>query len=151
MKPIPVICKLSKEAAPELAEIDAVSNTPPWNTALFESEFDNQHAVVLGARLNGQLIGFVVLHQVADEAHIVNFAVRPAERGQGVGRSILKSVIDKLFSEAVSRLTLEVRRSNQVAQALYRQFGFVECGVRPKYYADNKEDALLMGVQVISK
>lgn len=144
-----IICKLSKVAALELEQIDFDCNRPPWSARLFESEFDHAHSRVYGARLAGDLVGFLVVHAIAGEAHIITFGVRNASRNQGVGRALVTQVLRDLYAEGVESVTLEVRRSNQIAQMLYASLGFVERGTRAKYYTDNQEDAIVLRLQLI--
>jgi ribosomal-protein-alanine acetyltransferase len=132
---------------------------PLWNLRLFESELALLHSVSLGLTVKGtcenecdfceELIGFLVLHLVAGQGHIMNLAVTPKLQQQGAGSTLLKNalvLLDKLGAEEV---TLEMRRSNTAAQNLYRKFGFKEVGVRLRYYsnlgetADMAEDAIL--------
>jgi ribosomal-protein-alanine N-acetyltransferase len=81
---------------------------------------------------------------IFDEAHITNVAVEKALRGQGLGRAIMAALIQYAANMGAAYMTLEVRRSNTVAQALYNSMGFVELAVRKRYYEDNGEDALLL-------
>jgi ribosomal-protein-alanine N-acetyltransferase len=81
---------------------------------------------------------------VLGEAHITNVAVRPEERGHKVGDLILRSLLAAAEERDCLRVTLEVRRTNVVAQNLYRKYGFVQHGVRRGYYTDNGEDAFIM-------
>jgi len=142
--PQPVFCRLSEAGLQDLVEIEAESNRPPWNAALFAREFTNRYSGIYGARFEGKLAGFLVCHSVLDEAHIVNFGVRVSMRGRGVGRTILENVLECLNQEGIRWVTLEVRRSNQVALKLYSSIGFIESGIREKYYSDNGEDGLLL-------
>jgi ribosomal-protein-alanine N-acetyltransferase len=151
----PVIVRLTpqkgdpfeRELARRLAEIDLVSNAPPWNEDLFLEEFRCEGVVrVYAARLRGSIVGFLVAHVVLDEAHIMNFGVDPIARGQGVGNEILSEFLLQSVEEGIRSITLEVRRSNDVAQHLYRKYGFVDVGVRARYYRDNQEDALILAL-----
>ena len=144
----PVVCRLSAAATPDLVEIEAHSNTPPWTERLFAQEFAHPFAQVFGARLRGQLVGFLVCHVVTDEAHIVNFAVRREHRGGGIGRALLEQVLTELDAGAVRWVTLEVRVGNGAARSLYESVGFVEAGIRERYYVDTGEDALLLRLSV---
>ena len=90
------------------------------------------------------LAGFLGTWQVIDEAHIVSVGVRTPYRGLGVGELLLISAIEQAIQHKADRVTLEVRVSNHVAQNLYLKYGFRERGVRKGYYADNREDALIM-------
>lgn len=144
----PVVCRLVPALAGEIAVIEAESNRPPWSEQLIAQEFTHEHARILGARLGGRLVGFLICHVIKDEAHIMNFGVSRDARGNGVGRSILTELLRELHTEAVRWVTLEVRRSNLVARKLYETVGFVEVGTRLKYYSDNGEDALVLRLNV---
>ena len=90
------------------------------------------------------LAGFLGVWQVIDEAHVVSVGVRTPYRGLGVGELLLIAAIEQAVRHNADRVTLEVRVSNNVAQNLYVKYGFRERGVRKGYYADNREDALIM-------
>ena len=81
---------------------------------------------------------------VLDEAHVCNVAVRPDCRGKGYGKRIFTALIDLAKANSMAMMTLEVRRSNTVAQNLYHACGMLDVGYRKRYYEDNKEDALIM-------
>jgi ribosomal-protein-alanine N-acetyltransferase len=144
----PVVCRLSKVAAPELALIERESNDPPWSEKQFAQECANDFAHVFGVRRDGLLAGFLVVHIAADEAHIVNVGVRAAMRRQGLARALLETVVRELHNRAVRWVTLEVRRTNLPAQELYLRLGFAEVGVRPRYYSNNGEDALILKLNI---
>lgn len=139
----PVVTRLESNASNELAQIDRECNTPPWSESMFLEEFNNQNSAIYGAKLEYDLVGFLVTNQVLDEAHILNVGVRRAFRGLGISRAILETVLAILRSKQLKAATLEVRRGNHVARALYRSFGFEEVGVRQRYYVDNHEDAII--------
>ena len=92
----------------------------------------------------GDIIGFAGVWVVIDEGHITNIAVRKDYRGQGIGRLLTAGLMQYAANLGVTYMTLEVRRSNETAQSLYRSLGFIQVGVRKKYYEDNGEDALFM-------
>ncbi len=96
------------------------------------------------ARENLAVCGYIGMWLIVDEGHITNLAVHPAYRRRGIGRLLLKSLIQAGKRYGLRRLTLEVRRSNLAAQKLYMEFGFTTVGVRSRYYLDNHEDALIM-------
>ena len=144
----PVIVRLSENSAADLARIELESNTPPWSAKLFAGEFEQKHSLVFGARAAGQLVGFLVVHFTWDEAHIVNFGILRSFRRQGVGRTLLDTVVCELNSRGVRWVTLEVRKSNVAAIGLYGSFGFSEVGLRERYYSDNQEDGLVMSLNI---
>lgn len=145
---VPVICRLSRASLDDLVEIEAQSNTPPWTKKLFDYEFDNEVGRIWGARLGGDLVGFLVAHFVLDEVHILNFGVRRSLRGQGIGRALISHVLRETFDESARWSTLEVRKSNRAARALYESLGFSEIAIREKYYSDDLEDAVVMGLNL---
>jgi [ribosomal protein S18]-alanine N-acetyltransferase len=144
VKRIPIIVKLYKESCQYLHAIELLSSTIPWSVRLFEDEFLTSYSRIYGARKHGRLSGFIVVHTLFNELHIVNFAVHPNMRNQGIGSALLKKVFDVAEEEGIARVTLEVRKSNEKANALYHSFGFQAVGSRPRYYADNGEDALIL-------
>jgi ribosomal-protein-alanine N-acetyltransferase len=97
-----------------------------------------------------KVLGFAGLWFMADEAHIANIAVRNEYRRRGVGELLLIAMIQLAIERKARFITLEVRASNQAAQALYRKYGLVEAGTRRGYYMDNKEDAVIMTADKIT-
>lgn len=95
------------------------------------------------------IVGYVGIWFMVDEAHIVAIAVREAYRGQGLGELLLSRAMDLAMSNQQEIVTLEVRRSNLVAQALYEKYRFLKVGVRRRYYSDNHEDAIIMSTPPI--
>lgn len=91
-----------------------------------------------------QLAGYAGLWLMVDEAHVTTIAVRPQFRGRGLGELLLVALAEIAYDINARWLTLEVRVSNSVAQALYRKYGFKPAGIRQRYYSDNQEDALIM-------
>jgi len=90
------------------------------------------------------VVGFVGVWLTLDEAHIVTIAVRESHRGRGIGELLLIAAIALATLNDREVVTLEVRASNQAAQALYEKYGFRKVGVRHRYYSDNHEDAVIM-------
>ena len=93
---------------------------------------------------NGGVLAYAGMWFVLDEAHVCNVAVRPDCRGKGYGKRIFTALIDLAKANSMAMMTLEVRRSNTVAQNLYHACGMLDVGYRKRYYEDNKEDALIM-------
>jgi ribosomal-protein-alanine N-acetyltransferase len=96
------------------------------------------------------VVGFAGLRVILGEAHLVSIATRDEYRGQGIGERLLISAIELATKLNASTITLEARVSNEVAQALYRKYGFREVGIRRAYYSDDGEDAVLMSADTIS-
>ena len=90
------------------------------------------------------MIGFAGIWLMVDEAHVTTFAVDPAWRRRGVGERLLLALLDVSVARRAREATLEVRLSNMAARRLYEKYGFRPVGIRPRYYSDNGEDALIM-------
>lgn len=96
---------------------------------------------------NGQgkaIVGYACWWEVTDECHITNVTVSPEARQRGVGKFLLTKIIEDARRRGAVRATLEVRISNEAALSLYEKFGFIAVAMRPKYYPDNGEDAMVM-------
>lgn len=146
----PVICRLSASASEQVARIESVCNRPPWPQELFESEFNHSYSYTHGARVGGELVGFLVCHFVLDEVHILNFGIAPKFRRKGIGRMLIRSVLMEFHERSARWATLEVRVSNQEAKGLYNQLGFQQIGTRAGYYTDDGEDALVLQLNLDS-
>ncbi len=137
---------------PAVLAVDRVSFPTPTTEQLFINELtDNQlaHYQVLVRDDDGEtIVGFAGFWLIAGEIHISTIAVEPAERGRGRGEWLRLNLLLLACALQPLLVTLEVRRSNTVAQALYAKYRFVEVGVRRRYYRDTKEDALLMTVDL---
>jgi len=135
---------------PAVQIIDRLSFPTPARAGLFEHELaqnDIAYYQVLGMGQDGrssQIIGFSGYWLIADEIHISTIATHPEWRGRGLGELQLLNLLFQAYAHPANMVTLEVRPSNHVAQALYRKYQFEEVGVRPRYYRDTGEDALLM-------
>ena len=126
-------------------EIEKLCFAIPWSRESFLQEVtENACARYLVVREDGVPIAYAGMWLVLGEAHITNIAVRPDRRGRGYGELVTRSLIQLAADTGMTWMTLEVRRSNTVAQSLYKKLGFVETGLRRRYYADNNEDALIM-------
>jgi ribosomal-protein-alanine N-acetyltransferase len=97
-----------------------------------------------GADERGLLVGYGGLWLMVDEAHVTSVAVRPEFRGRGLGLLLMLSLEEIALRLGARWVTLEVRVSNTVARNLYQKLGFREAGIRPRYYTDNNEDAVIM-------
>jgi len=130
----------------EVLDIEVLSFPTPWSRNAFLYELlDNERAVYYVVTNSfDKAIGYIGMWVIFDEGHITNLAVHPAYRHQGVAKFLLTNFIKAAREKNVKHLTLEVRRSNSIAQDLYQKMGFVHMGVRRKYYLDNNEDALIM-------
>ena len=131
--------------AQALALLDAICFSVPWPLAAFEREFSGEHnAFYIVAEAESEIIAYCGLWGILDEGHITNVAVHPAYRRQGLASMLVKSLMAASLELGLIRFTLEVRESNAGAIALYEGLGFKQAGRRKGYYADNKEDALIL-------
>jgi ribosomal-protein-alanine N-acetyltransferase len=130
---------------PTVHAIERASFFPPWPDEAYRNELlTNRLATYVVARLDDLVIGFGGLWIMVDEAHITTFAVDPAWRRRRVGERILVALLDVAMARRAREATLEVRLSNVAARRLYEKYGFRPVGIRPRYYSDNGEDALIM-------
>lgn len=117
----------------------------PWSRESFVNELtQTKCARYLVVQEGEEVVAYAGAWLVLEEGHITNIAVRGDERGKGYGRLVTKALLQYGANLGAEYMTLEVRRSNLVAQSLYKSLGFVPVGFRKRYYEDNGEDALLM-------
>jgi ribosomal-protein-alanine N-acetyltransferase len=138
---------MTVDDVPQVSAIDLASLTLPWPERSFQYEVtDNPASRCWVAESEGRLAAMLVLWIIVDEAHIATIATPPEFRRRGIARLLLAHALRSAAREGARKSFLEVRSGNQAAQALYREFGFVEDGRRPRYYKDNGEDAILMSM-----
>jgi [ribosomal protein S18]-alanine N-acetyltransferase len=121
--------------APELKE-----HKRPFPFSLLPRPFDR----TLDDDQLSVVVGYGGLWLMVDEAHVTSVAVRPEFRGRGLGELLMVCLLETAIGCGVRWVTLEVRMSNTTAQSLYRKLGFRQAGIRPRYYTDNNEDAVVM-------
>jgi [ribosomal protein S18]-alanine N-acetyltransferase len=125
--------------------IERRSFPTPWSKELFLSELRlSQARAFVATDAHDRVKGYVCFWLVADEAHILNLAVHPEQRKQGVAAQLLRYSLDYARKAGAGEATLEVRRSNYQAIGLYRNFQFEPRGIRRNYYSDTGEDAVIM-------
>jgi ribosomal-protein-alanine N-acetyltransferase len=130
---------------PAVHAIERSSFAVPWPDDAYRSELaTNRLASYIVARTDDEVVGFAGLWVMVDEAHVTTFAVEPRWRRRGVGERLLLALLDIAEARRAREATLEVRLSNVPARRLYEKFGFRPVGIRPRYYSDNGEDALIM-------
>jgi ribosomal-protein-alanine N-acetyltransferase len=127
---------------PQVIAIERRSFPSPWSLAMFVLELSKPSSICLAAVQEGRIVGFVICARYDEAFHVMDVAVDPGCRRAGVGSALLEAVIARAGEDA--NYTLEVRVSNAGAIALYERYGFRSVGKRPRYYADNGEDALIM-------
>lgn len=135
---------MTEDDLDQVLEISSISLKESWSHDSYSKELSNPLAKYLVAKVDTKIVGFAGVWVIIDEGHITNIAVHPNFREKGIGAVLLQSLIDHLKDWGCTSLTLEVRASNAAAKGLYNKFGFVEEGIRKKYYNDNEEDAIIM-------
>lgn len=133
-----------------LMEIEKLSFRTPWSRQVFLEEIERQWAYVdvIKQRGSSLVLGFANYWLVRDEVHLLNLAMHPEHRRGGIGTQLVDHVVAFARKTRCRYVTLEVRRSNIAAIGLYRKFGFQAVGVRPRYYLEDGEDALVMVLEL---
>ena len=131
---------------PRVMRIERASFSAPWSEDAIAAELDpsDPRRLPLVAELDGEIVGFALVWVIADELHLVSFAVDPVHRRRGIGQALLDAVLATPQAARANVMTLEVRTNNQPAIDLYHRNGFIDIALRPKYYPDTKEDAIVM-------
>jgi ribosomal-protein-alanine N-acetyltransferase len=128
---------------PNVLGIERRSFPTPWSLAMFVLELSKSSGICLAAERDGRLVGYLICARYDTIWHLMNVAVAPEWRRQGVASALLSTLYGRIGDEQ-ARITLEVRRSNDGAIDLYEREGFRVAGLRRRYYQDNGEDALVM-------
>jgi len=141
-----MIRKMQIEDVPAVMNVDPT----PWTQAIYEQELiENDFAyyfVIVNEK--DDIIGYVGLWIIFDDAQITNIAIHPDYRGKKIGEKLFAFALSYAFQHGAQKLSLEVRPSNTVAKNMYRKFGLKKGGIRKNYYPDNSEDAIVMWVNL---
>jgi ribosomal-protein-alanine N-acetyltransferase len=138
----PAVRRLAYSDLPAVLAIERRSFPTPWSLAMFVLELSKPSGICLAADDGEELLGYLVCSRYDQVWHLMNVAVSPERRRVGVARRLISRLLEESGRELP--LTLEVRVSNHPAIAMYEGLGFRSAGVRPRYYQDNGEDALIM-------
>lgn len=137
---------------PAVHAIERASFAAPWPAHAYRSELEsNRLASYLVVRLGSRVVAYGGIWLMVDEAHVTTFAVDPRLRRRGVGGRLLLALLELAIERGAREATLEVRLSNIAARRLYESFGFRPVGLRPRYYSDNGEDALVMTTEALTE
>jgi ribosomal-protein-alanine N-acetyltransferase len=129
----------------ELVRIERACFSDPWSAQGFAEVLGARGALgLLALGAGSAAVGYLLARLVLDESEILNLAVIPEARRNGVGRQLLRQALDHLRADRIRQAYLEVRPSNLAAQQLYAQFGFRPMGLRPNYYRSPREDGLVL-------
>jgi ribosomal-protein-alanine N-acetyltransferase len=147
-----IIDPLTPDDLSEVMAIERESFLSPWSVGMFARELASRHSVCLAARMQCRgkalLAGYLIFWMILDEAHLHNLAVKKECRGRGIAGKLLEAMREIAARNGITAQTLEVRASNSAAINLYWKHGFVVKGIRPRYYTDTDEDALIMWADI---
>ena len=132
------------EDIPDVVAIEATAFYDAWNSGMLLNELENELTTYVVMEQEGRLVGYAGFWLVAGEAQVTRVAVAEAERGQGLGTRLTAAMVNKAWELGAEAVTLEVRESNLAAQKAYLTCGFASEGIRPNYYEDNHENAVIM-------
>jgi len=155
-----LIDAMTLDDLPAVQAIEEASFTTPWPPHAYRSELESNRlatyvvaraegAVV--ARAEGAVVAYAGIWMMIDEAHITTFAVDPRWRRQRIGERLLLALLGLAKDRRAREATLEVRLSNLAARRLYEKYGFRPVGIRPRYYSDDNEDALIMTTEELDQ
>ena len=139
---------MSREHVDGLVALERICFTMPWDEAQFSRLMNGEHFKVLGIMEHGELKGYLSFLKVRDQAEIISLAVHPDSRRRGMGKKLMKALLDYCRIHGVQWVSLEVGLSNVPAVELYTGCGFKEVGRREKYYSDTGEDALVLQLEM---
>lgn len=138
------IVKMQPEHVAAVAEMERQCFSDPWSEKSVASELHNPLSLWLIAEVDGVVAGYVGSQTVLDSADMMNLAVSPSFRRQGIGERLVNCLTEALNEKGVKTLLLEMRISNEPAKELYQKLGFEMVGKRPRYYEKPREDALIL-------
>lgn len=139
-----IIRKMKLEDVPQVAAIERLCFSAPWNENMIISSWESRLSCWLIAEIDGCVAGYVGSEAVLDSADMMNIAVAPEYRKRGIAEALIKVLVEHLQQRDILFLLLEVRVSNAPAIALYNKLCFEQVGRRPKYYTNPREDALIL-------
>lgn len=139
-----MILPMNLSHVPQIAEMEKLCFSDPWSERSIASELENSLSLWLVYEIDGKVAGYIGSQSVPPESDMMNLAVMPNMRKQGIAQALVCELTRLLHSWGIESLTLEVRVSNAPAIALYTKLGFTIVGQRPRYYVNPREDALIM-------
>ena len=139
-----IITEMNAAHVSQVAALEKICFADPWSEMSIASELQNLWAYWLVAVNGDQVAGYIGSQSSIDEADVMNVAVHPDYRRQGIAESLIEALVAELKNRSIHSLTLEVRASNAPAISLYEKQGFAQVGCRRNYYRNPKEDALIL-------
>lgn len=140
----PIIRPMTLSDVPEAAALEERTFSMPWKESDFAEMIEAPYAHFYVADEDGRIVGIIGLRELSGEGEITNVAVSEDRKRRGIGRMLVRTVLEKCDSLGVGDVTLEVRISNEAAIKLYEGFGFKSEGIRPGFYERPAEDALIL-------
>ncbi len=140
----PTVSAMTKEDVPAAAKLEKECFSSPWSEKSLLESLENKNSVFLCAKLGEVFVGYIGASTVLDEAYVSDIAVSKEERRKGIGGKLLEECEKICRKKGCSFLSLEVRKSNKAATALYEKHGFCILGERKNFYSEPRENALIM-------
>ncbi len=138
------IRRMRKEDIPRASHIERLSFPNPWSSNIFSVELEKKDfAFYYIMEYQHSLVAYGGYWKIRNEAHLVTIAVHPSFRRKGLGGQLLQHLFGEIEKQSLDKITLEVRSSNSAAQKFYQEFGFKRIAIRPQYYIDTNEDAIV--------
>ena len=142
------IREMTANDIPQIAEIEKAVFPLPWSEADLMGELKNNvmamYLVLSDEGAREEVLAYCGLWKIFEEGHITNIAVKPAAQGKKLGKLLVYAMIQWAWANGIKSVTLEVRENNKKAISMYKKAGFKEAGIRPGYYAETGENALIM-------
>lgn len=135
---------MQRQHVPQVAALERECFSDPWSEQSLAGELDNPLSLWLVCQVDGEVCGYVGSQTVLGETDMMNVAVLPRARRQGIAQQLILELVTRLKQQGSHCLSLEVRPSNAAAVALYQGLGFSQVGRRPNYYRHPKEDGLIL-------
>ena len=139
-----ILTNMRQEHVAQVAELEKLCFSAPWSENSIASELNNPLSFWLVALDGERVAGYVGSQTVMDESDMMNVAVHPDYRKQGIATALIVGLVEELRNRGSHCLTLEVRASNETAISVYRKLEFQEVGRRKNYYRNPREDALIL-------
>ena len=139
---------MTKDDLDEVMAIERSAYRYPWSSGFFLQELQVACARSILAEIDGRICGYVLFWLLPGSIDVHNLAIAPELRRLGIARMLMRQVVAAAGAQAATRVTLEVRLSNEPAKKLYASMGFVQTGLRKGYYSDDGEDAFTMALEL---
>ena len=147
MNPLQIL-PMDEQSIPQVHELEEICFASPWSKRSLRQMLNDPLAVCYTAQSGGEVVGYIGMHCIFGEGHILNLAVAPTHRRRGIANILLETLLTYARKHDFTLLTLEVRASNMAAIALYWGLGFISVGLRRGYYDTPREDALIMTLEI---